>query len=267
MGLYFKSLCSSSGGNSLVLWTETTCIAVDCGFGSMKRCRAALGPYLAEPGRTRAVLLSHAHTDHVSHYPLRVLEQLAVPVYVHAGSRDLLTERHFNGRGFAGLDLRTFEHEPFVIGDFTIQPIELEHHPWYPTFGFAFQCRVGRRPYRVVTLTDFCRWDTLVDRLQDADFVFVESNHDLELLELYYNPNSRFHSPNPDTARLLCQARRHSRRPFGGVMLGHISPQRNRASLALEAAQTAFAENGLAVDFPLYAAPLREPSETIVIAP
>jgi phosphoribosyl 1,2-cyclic phosphodiesterase len=267
MALYFKSLCSSSGGNSLVLWTETTCIAVDCGFGSMKRCRAALGPYLAAPDRTRAVLLSHAHSDHVSHYPLRVLEQLAIPVYVHTHSRDLLIERHFNGHGFTGLDLRTFQDEPFVIGDFTIQPIELEHHPRCPTFGFAFQCRVGRHTYRVVTLTDFCRWENLVDRLCDADFIFVESNHDLELLELYYNPNSRFHSPNPDTAQLLLGARRCSRRPFGGVMLGHISPQRNRPSLALEAAQTAFAKNGLAVDFPLYAAPLREPSETIVIAP
>jgi len=316
MALYFKSLCSSSSGNSVVLWTETACVVVDCGLGSMKRCRAALGPYLAgaeacqdgsarpavmqhkprvgrrtaanPPVRNpaacnptavpasaaatvsadaeRAVLLSHVHTDHVSHYPLRVLEQWAVPVYVHVDSADLLVERHFNGMGFDNLDLRTFEG-PFHVGPFRIEPIELEHNPWYPTFGFVFRYRQGRRDYKAVTITDFCRWETLVDHLADADFVFVESNHDLELLELYYNPNSRFHMPNPETGRLLVEARRRSRRPFGTVMLGHISPQRNDADLALDTTRAVFEADGVPLDFPLSAAPLREPSETVIIAP
>lgn len=266
MGLYFKSLCSSSGGNSLVLWTESTCVVVDCGFGSMKRCRAALGPYLGEGDRDRAVVLSHAHTDHVSHYPLRVLEQWGVPVYVHVDGRELLAERHFNGRGFGELELRTFNDRAFTVGDFRIEPVEVEHSPWYPTFGFVFRCRLARRDYKVVTVTDFCRWENVVEHLADADFVFVESNHDLELLELYYNPNSRFHMPNPDTAQLLCAARRQSHRPFGGVMLGHISPQRNRRSLALETMRETFRDSGIELDFPLEAAPLREPSDTVVIA-
>lgn len=221
---------------------------------------------MSEPVEYQAVLLSHVHSDHISYYPLRALEEMGIPVFIHRDSLDLLREKHFNGYHFAGLNLQTFDKGAFSIGQFLIEPIKVMHHPWYPTFGFAIRYQSNHREYKVVTITDFCQWRNIVEHLADADFVFIESNHDLELLEMYYNPNSRFHMPNPETARLLCQARRQSVRPFETVMLGHISSQRNRASIALEETRRAFAEMELDLDFSLLAAPLREPSETVVIA-
>ncbi|MBN1123539.1 MAG: MBL fold metallo-hydrolase [Sedimentisphaerales bacterium] len=266
MGLYFKSLCSSSSGNSIVLWSDKTRIMIDCGFGSMKRCRTAFREHMNNPVDHQAVLLSHVHSDHISYYPLRVLEEMRIPVYVHNGSVALLRDKHFNGNNFTGLNLQTFDKDAFSVGQFIVEPIEVVHHPWYPTFGFVIHYQTAHRQYKVVTITDFCQWQDVVRQLADADFVFIESNHDLELLEIYYNPNSRFHMPNPETARLLCEARRQSIRPFETVMLGHISSQRNRASIALEETRRAFAEMELDLDFPLLAAPLREPSETVIIA-
>ena len=37
---------------------------------------------------------------------------------------------------------------------------------------------------------DFNRPEDVAPHLIDADFIFIESNHDLELLKKYYNPNS-----------------------------------------------------------------------------
>ena len=105
----------------------------------------------------------------------------------------------------------------------------------------------------------------MFDYFVDADFIFVESNHDLELLRLYYNPNSRFHMPNPDTAELLVNARSESSKAPHMVMLGHLSSQRNKAGIALDQTRSAFQDAGMKMDFELKAAPLRETGEVVRI--
>jgi phosphoribosyl 1,2-cyclic phosphodiesterase len=101
-------------------------------------------------------------------------------------------------------------------------------------------------------------WSSVFEYFVDADFIFVESNHDLELLEMYYNPNSQFHMPNPDTAELLVNVRKESRKAPQMVMLGHLSSQRNEPKIALQETQHAFRDAGIRMDFDLSAAPLRE---------
>ncbi len=284
MGLYFKSLCSSSSGNSVTLWTQSSRVVFDCGFGSMKRCRQAFSEHMDDGGRGASggtgdtgdtggrgggdanVIISHAHSDHVGYYPLRAIEQIGAPVWVHQGSVEQLRAKHFNGYGFANLDMRTFDGGTFQVDDFTIEPIEIQHNPVFRTFGFVVRTEAAGRLRKVVIATDFCRWDDIAEHFVDADFIFVEANHDLGLLKKYYNPNSKFHMSNPETARLLCHVRAASGRGPRGVMLGHISPQRNNAALALAETKRAFDAAGLEMDFDLSAAPLCEASETIRIA-
>jgi phosphoribosyl 1,2-cyclic phosphodiesterase len=105
----------------------------------------------------------------------------------------------------------------------------------------------------------------MVKHLTDADFIFIESNHDLDLLQQYYNPNSLFHMSNPKTAQLLSLARKKSRKPPKEVMLGHISSQRNKPEIALEETRNAFEENEVDLDFELSYAPLREGSEVVEV--
>src|SRR5512138_2034289 len=93
MAVHFQSLCSSSSGNCLTLWTDKTRLVFDCGLGSMKRTRAAMQGFTEGPGRPDAIVISHAHSDHISHYPLRVIEQLQLPVHVHRRCMGQLRER------------------------------------------------------------------------------------------------------------------------------------------------------------------------------
>ena len=219
----------------------------------MKRTRAALSAVFGDLGSIDSVLITHAHSDHVSYYPLRVLDEYGLSVHMHDDCVDQVKGKHFKEYGFNGLDIKPFKKEEFIIGDFCVKPFEVAHNPYYPTYGYE----ILWQDKKVVIATDFSRWDQVFDRFVDADFIFVESNHDLELLDMYYNPNSEFHMPNPDTADLLIHVARQSKKPPQAVMLGHLSSQRNNIDIALAETNTAFDEANLEMGFSLIAAPLK----------
>ena len=261
MALYFKSLCSSSSGNCLAIRSESTRVLIDCGLGSMRRTREALKRNFEDPSAIDAVIISHMHSDHISYYPLRVFEEMGCPVCVHEASADQLEDKHFKDYGFSSLQVRLFGDEAFTIGDLEIEPFEVSHNPYYPTYGFVVRC--GKT--KLTIATDFNNWQNCLEHFVDADFMFVESNHDIELLRRYYNPNSRFHMSNPRTAELVRAARTRSKKAPQGVMLGHMSDQRNRASLALEQISDDFEQAAVELDFAICAAPLFEPSNAVMI--
>jgi len=253
MPLSFQSICSSSAGNCVTLCSDTTRLLIDCGLSSMKRTRQALA-YLQEESPVTAVLLTHLHSDHISHYPLRVLEDCGLPLCLHEDSIALLKEKHYTDYGFKTLQLRPYKNKPFHIGDFRIRPFDLVHNPSYATYGFEIFCQ----DKKFVIATDFCRWENLIEHFVDADFIFVESNHDLTLLKKYYNPNSRYHLPNLQTSQLLAATIADSKKPPQAVMLGHISSQRNTPRLAVQETTEAFEQAGRPLNFALSAAPLKE---------
>jgi len=227
----------------------------------MKRTREVLTKNLGDQLDVDAVVVSHMHSDHIGYYSLRVLDSLGVKVRVHESCLSQLKDRHFNERGFNSLKLRPFADNGFKVGDLSFQAFEVPHNPWYPTHGFIIKYKSSK----IVVATDFNDWDGSLEHFVDSDFIFVESNHDMDLLARHFNPNSRFHMPNPETARLLCTARRHSRRPPQAVMLGHLSSMRNRPDIALKEVESRFEGDGAELDFPLLAAPRLEASEVVEV--
>ncbi|MHC4118249.1 MAG: MBL fold metallo-hydrolase [Planctomycetota bacterium] len=259
MPLHFKSLRSSSSANSLLVWTDRTRVLIDCGLGSMKKTRQVLTQNLGEPSDVDAVVVSHMHTDHIGYYPLRVLDSLGVKVRVHERCVSQLRDKHFKGRGLGSLQLKPFAERGFKVGDLNFKAFEVPHNPLYPTHGFV----IKHKKCKMVIATDFNSWDTSLEHFIDSDFIFVECNHDPELLARHFNPNSLFHLPNPETGGLLCAVRRYSKRPPQTVMLGHLSEIRNRPHIALGEVRRSFERAGMELDFSLLAAPRLEASEVV----
>jgi phosphoribosyl 1,2-cyclic phosphodiesterase len=206
------------------------------------------------------VLVSHAHGDHISYSALRVLDELNVPIHCHGNIVQQIHDKHV-GDWDSPPHLHSFSERCLQIGDFEIQPVKLPHDPDFQTFGFVI--RAGGM--KIIAATDFHATDALVDHLVDADFIFIEANHDPELLKKYWNHASTFHLSNPKTARLLCQARKSSREAPQQVMLGHLSKQRNTGDLAMDAVRERFLEEGVELDFRLDVAPRYEASEVIAL--
>lgn len=251
MPLTFQSLRSSSQGNCLLIRTNRTSVLLDCGLGSMKRTRELLNKHIGNPQDIDALVISHMHSDHISYYPLRVFENEGIPIRIHENCLSQLKEKHFNGYGFNSLKLNPFDKMDFRVGDLTFQPFEVPHNPVFPTYGFI----VKYNNLKTVIVADFNDWQDVLGHFIDSDFIFVESNYDLELLRLNYNPNSRFHMPNPETGRLLCRIRSDSTKPPKAVMLGHLSLIRNKPRIALREIEHSFRNEGIELDFELLAAP------------
>ena len=261
MSLKFRSIKSSSQGNCLAVFTDTTKVLFDIGLASMKKTRNALAEIAPDISDINGVVVSHTHSDHVSYYPLRVLSEAGIPINIHHRCVDQLKQKHLVRPGLGHLCINTFGDEPFDIGDLTINPFEVAHNPRFPTYGFT----ITHQDKKIVIATDLNSYDGIFDYFLDADMIFIESNHDLELLRQFYNPNSAYHLPNPSTAQLLEKVCAKSSRGPKVVVLGHISPQRNTPKIAIEEICTHFKRNKKKMEFDLIAAPLTSPGATITV--
>lgn len=261
MTLTFQSLCSGSSGNSLLLKTDGSALLVDAGFPSMRAGRKALDGYLSG---IEGVVISHLHSDHIQYASLRLLEESRIPIYLYEKDIQPLASRHFRQSPFLHLKIRPFSDHPFLIGDFSIHPFRLPHDGIRPTFGFAISLNRKGPQRKVVVATDFRDWRGLPGWFADSDFIYVEANHDPELLRVHPNPRSHFHLSNEKCGRLLRQVFAQSRGKPSTLMLGHLSEKRNRPKLAQETVSEILSEGGYRC-LNIQIAPRYEPSESIPI--
>jgi phosphoribosyl 1,2-cyclic phosphodiesterase len=270
--LTFRSFRSGSSGNLLFLEARRgrrrTRLLIDCGIRSQRGCRQALEEEVGLGDPLDGLLVTHAHGDHVNYSSLRVMADLGVPVYVHQRTSMEVATRYLNPYRLpakvdpASFELRRFGGEPFALGLFNIDPLPVPHAPGVTTHAFRIRCG----PHRLLVASDFNEPQAVAAHIAGSDFIYLESNHDLELLRLYFNPASLYHLSNPAAAELLLHALRAGRRPPRAIMLGHLSEDRNRPELALETVAASLAAHGGADACRLIAAPRYTPSEAVVIA-
>lgn len=232
----FRSLRSGSSGNMLLLEAGRTRLLIDCGISSQRACRQILEQEVGLTDPITGILVTHAHSDHINYAALRVLDQLRIPVYLHEATYREVLHRYLNpyrvppSVDLSGLELRAFGPASFRIDGLAIRPIPVPHAPGVTTHAFAIEH--GRR--KLLCASDFNDPEAVIPHIYDCDLIYLESNHDLELLRLHYNPASLYHLANPAAGLLLEHAIGRSRRAPAAVVLGHLSDDRNRPELARE---------------------------------
>jgi phosphoribosyl 1,2-cyclic phosphodiesterase len=269
--ILFRSIRSGSSGNLLLLehrsGRQRTRLLIDCGLASQRACHRILEEEVGLSARPDAVVVTHAHGDHINYSALRVLSQLQIPVLAHRLTRREILQRHLNPYTLPAsvtpdeIPLRVFGHEPFEVGAFTLTPIALPHAPGVTTHGYL----ITQGHTRLLVASDFHDPEALAPHAIDCDFIYVESNHDAELLRLNFNPASLFHLPNHAAGLMLAHAFGESRRLPRTVVLGHLSEERNRPGIAQATVAELLRSSGAPGAVTLMTAPRHAPSETIVV--
>jgi len=227
----FSVLASGSRGNALYIETKKTGILVDAGL-SCRETLKRLEAVGADPGKVKALVVTHEHRDHVNGVG-PVARRLGVPVVMNrltydrcASSLGNLSEAVFiqTGRSFA-------------IGDLSVETFSKCHDASDP-MGVV----VSHRGFRLGVLTDLGRSTRLVEnRLAGCRALVLEFNHDPDLLVNGPYPlflKRRIQGPEGHLSNLqacdLLKGLLHE--DLGVVVPAHLSGENNEPGLALEQA-------------------------------
>lgn len=270
--LVFRSIRSGSSGNGQLLVAGKHALLIDLGMPAS----TALKPVLAEL-RQRGVsvlgaLVTHEHGDHFAVGALRAMAMLRVPVFaprtaIRAAEAIPRLGVHSGRPRFVAFDDGEAWERCLRVGPFTVYPVEVGHHEAGSCFAFDVQAETPGGVVRAVLATDLCQPRALPASLVNADLIYLESNHDPDLLRQRPNPASRFHLTNAACSQLLADARARSEAPFQHVCLGHLSQVRNTPTLALSTLSEVFRQRQLPLDFPVVTAPRHHATLAVQIRP
>ncbi|MEW6347800.1 MAG: MBL fold metallo-hydrolase [Thermodesulfobacteriota bacterium] len=227
-------VASGSSGNSYLVEAESAKLLIDAGL-TAKQIVLRLGQVGVDPGDLHAIVVSHAHSDHVKGVGV-LSRKFKIPVWMNEGTRSVI------GDSLGKIDTwEAFETgKSFQVAGFKIHPFAVPHDCKDPV-GF----RITREAAGIGIATDMGTPTGLAATLLTGlEVVVVESNHDPVMLqegpypwELKQRIRGRLgHLSNPDSARLL-QRIVSDRLRF--VVLGHLSEKNNRQELALDCAREA----------------------------
>jgi phosphoribosyl 1,2-cyclic phosphodiesterase len=244
-------LASGSSGNATLLETESTTLLVDAGIGKKEILRRfeALGRQC--PERVHGLLITHEHSDHSSG-----MAQMArlwhCPAYLTRPThREIL--RMYPEGPIAKMERIEYicAGERFRVGDIEINPFTIPHDAADPV-GYAFYA--GQ--VKIAIVTDLGYLPELVKHhLREADFLILESNHDLEMLKVGPYPwhikqrvmSRTGHLSNTIVSQFLADAEVFDGRARH-LVLAHVSEENNTPDLARISAEEALGRRS--IEFP-----------------
>jgi phosphoribosyl 1,2-cyclic phosphodiesterase len=248
-------LASGSTGNSTLLETGCTTLLIDAGLGKKELTRrfAALGRAL--PERVDAILVTHEHSDH-SHAVAQMARHWRCPAYLTEPTHREVVKMYADDPENPGKKA-TFDRieyvragERFEIGDVEINAFRIPHDAADPV-GFAF--RASGTKIAITTDLGYLP-EHVKQHLREADFLMLESNHDLEMLKVGPYPwhikqrvmSRTGHLSNNVVSDFLADSEVFDARPRH-LVLAHLSEQNNNPHIARLSAEQALAAR--AMDF------------------
>lgn len=232
MALEAAVLASGSSGNSIYAADDDVSLLIDAGL-SGKKIKNKLQKINRDPRKLDALLLTHEHNDHISGAGV-MCRRYQLPVYGSAGTFK-------NGADKLGSVPENHLHtisagESWKMGKIKISTFPLPHDAQEP-LGFIIE----RGPIKLALATDIgCVTSEIVTSLQGADILFLESNHDQDLLRTGSYPPSlkrrirsnKGHLSNIEAASLLPRLLSKDKNHMPQVILSHLSEENNRPELA-----------------------------------
>ena len=176
--LKFISFGSGSSGNCYYLGTATDALLIDIGVGIRtlkKHCR----DYGVSLSTVKRVLITHDHADHIKSVGSFSYDY-QVPVYATEKVHNGINHNYCVTRKVSDEKRKVLEiGETVQLGDFTVRPFAVPHDA---TENVGYEILVEGMTF--VILTDVGSvTDDVKQAISKADYLVIEANHDVEMLE------------------------------------------------------------------------------------
>lgn len=260
------AIASGSSGNCIYVGSDTTHILVDAGI-SCKKVKEGVQDLDLDMRDIDGIFITHEHSDHIA--GLKVLsKQFGIPIYATEKTLQAIMAAQCTGGDIdPSLLCKIDADEKMILKDLTIHPMHVSHDAADPV---AYRVYHGSKKLGIITDLG-CYSDYTVASLQGMDMLFMEANHDVNMLQVgpypYYLKKrilgDRGHLSNETAGRLLCELLHDNMK---AVMLGHLSKENNIPELAYESVRVEVTTSDVpytANDFPLYVAKRSELSDII----
>ncbi len=260
-----SSIASGSTGNCIYLNSNNTNIIIDAGI-SKKRIEEGLNKNNTSLSEIDAIFITHEHVDHIKGLGV-VSRKYNIPMY--GTKQTLFAVKKSTSLGTIDEELFNFiePDEFFILKDMKIKPFRTSHDAANPV---AYRVEDSKKSVAVVT--DLGKYDDyIISNLKGLDTIFIEANHDVNMLHVgtypYYIKQRILseigHLSNELSGKLLCELLHDG---LKNIILGHISKENNYEALAYETVKSeiSIGENKYkGEDFPIFTAKYNEVTSAI----
>lgn len=227
------SIASGSSGNCIYVGSNNTSLLVDAGV-SAKRIENGLNEIEIKPDTIQGILITHEHSDHIS--GLGVLaRKYHIPIFATYETVSALKQIKSLGAVEDELYHYINPNEEFMINDISVEPFSTSHDAANPV-GYTMKWD----GHKIGFATDLGKYDDyILSKLVESELLFVEANHDVNMLMVGKYPyylkqrilGDRGHLSNETSANLISRLI-HPR--LKHIMLAHLSKENNYEELAYE---------------------------------
>lgn len=221
------ALASGSSGNCFYVENDKTALLVDAGI-STKRIIERMQMLKLNPKKVKGIFLTHEHTDHIRGVDVFARE-FNVPIFATKGTikdgflcsnNELINEiKNNENLSIGGLNVETFS----------------KIHKAYDPVGFTIEDKK-----RVSVITDLGISNKIVnEQISSSDFLFLESNHDVKMLDNGPYPwflkkwvkGDDGHLSNNQASLAVLE---YGNSKLRNVVLSHLSQTNNKPEIALK---------------------------------
>jgi len=220
-------LSSGSSGNCFYVSNNNSAILIDAGI-SAKRVITSLELLGKNPEEIQGIFITHEHTDHIKGADV-LARKFNIPIFANkktANSTPLCENEE--------LIHHLKNNKEITLGDLQIGCFSKSHKAADPVF-FSVH---GNKKVSVITDAGFaCK--NIIEHVSDSDFLCLESNHDLTMLEQGPYPYFLKKWISSDIGHLsnmqasLCVLE-HASSNLKNIVLSHLSEKNNTPKVALK---------------------------------
>ncbi|MCH5250526.1 MAG: MBL fold metallo-hydrolase [Lachnospiraceae bacterium] len=261
------SIASGSSGNCVYVGSDTTHLLIDVGI-SAKRIEAGAATLGLKLSEIDGIFITHEHSDHIKGLGV-ISRKYGIPIYATAGTINEIRQTSSLGEIDDSLFCSILPDQKYIIKDMTLYPMRTSHDAAEPV---AYKITHDKKKVGIVTDLG-CYNDYTIECMKDLDAIYLEANHDINMLQVGSYPyylkqrilGEKGHLSNEAAGKLLCRLFNDH---IEAVMLAHLSKENNLPELAYEAVklELIMSDSGYKDgDFPIHVAKRSEVSDMVEI--